>query len=230
MAPILAVTVSDRDIATGGARRIVDGWRIAVTLLDSCRLIAAAPGVLSAEEHTRFNAMRHRDAAEARRCAHVFKRQCLAAHLGLAPAAVGFARDTAGPRLLPPHSDTHVSLSHAPDAVAVAMAATPVGIDIERIERADDPVRLAARYFANDEAHAIAEAPAVDQPFAFAWRWVAKEALLKACDLKLSVALATSLGAAPRERDDLPCTLHVGGAPITIFAPADGYVCAVARG
>lgn len=199
------------------------GWRIEVAQ----RNLSRHGYVLSADERARCDTMTATGAASLRRAAHILKRLTVGARLGQAPEAVAFAPGDGRPVLAPPHQATHVSLSHTAGAVAVAVADTPVGVDIEAIARTDDAVRLAARYFAPAEARLIGHV--ADAQFEFAWRWTAKEALLKARGLSLTDALATSLGDNARPREAAPFALRARDAHITVFAPAHGYVCSVAR-
>lgn len=218
---MLAVVAGDRP-AEGAL--VVDGWHVSV--FDSTALIREAGHLLSPAERARFDAMTEAGGADLRRAAHVLKRIAAGTRLGVAPEAVPFVKGPA-PMLAPPHDGVHVSLSHTRDAVAVAVADAPVGIDIEPLTARGDPVRLAARYFAAEEARAIAEAR--DAAFAFSWRWVAKEALLKARSLTLRRALATPIGAGPRDGGELPFVCIAGDTRITVFAPAPDFVCALAR-
>ena len=213
----LTIALNDDDAAGPG------GWRVDVAWRD----LSARVHLLSADERARCDAMTATGAAHLRRAAHVFKREVVGARLGLAPEAVTFASGEGRPRLARPHDATHVSLSHGNGAVAVAVANRPVGVDIEAIARTDDAVRLAARYFEPAEARLIGES--ADAQFEFAWRWTAKEALLKACEISLTEALATPLGADARPRGAAPFTLQARDAHITVFAPVQGYVCSVAK-
>ncbi len=201
----------------------IGGWRMDIVRQD----LSSFAHVLSVSERARCDAMTVIDAADLRRAAHILKRQVVGARIGLKPDAVPFAEDDGAPRLLRPHHETSVSLSHTRGAVAVAVANDPVGIDVEPIDRTDDVVRLAARYFTAAEAQVI---NASDDPrFEFAWRWTAKEALLKACGLSLSQALAMCVGSLSRGRNNMPFSLSMHDMHITVFSPAPDYVCAVAR-
>ena len=224
---MLAVVVSDRPMAAP-TTSIINGWRVSVTRHDLASWPGDATRALSMDECARFDAMTAPGAADLRRAAHVLKREAVGARLGLPPAVVAFARDTRRPTLLAPHADTHVSLSHTRGGVAVVTAGAPVGIDIEPIDHRGDPTRLAARYFAGDEARVIAAAPSDERGFAFVWRWVAKEALLKCRGLTLGAALGTPLGDGPCRVGELPFSFEARDARITVFAPAPAFVCAVA--
>jgi 4'-phosphopantetheinyl transferase len=197
---VLAVAIED-DKARAG-------WRVEV----SRRALEAGAQTLSAEERARCDTMTAIAAARVRRAAHALKREVVGAPIGMAPEAAPFLPGAGPPRLAAPHDGTHVSLSHTHGAIAVAVSDRPVGVDIEAIERADDPVRLAALYFAPAEARLLGTLAAPQ--FEFTWRWTAKEALLKACGLRLDDALGTHMGEAPRAFNALPFTLCVGDARI----------------
>jgi 4'-phosphopantetheinyl transferase len=82
-----------------------------------------------------------------------------------------------------------VSLAHAGDRVVVALAAGPVGIDVERVSAAPDAVADVA--WSAAERAALAADPEGRSPEARARLWVRKEAVLKATGYGLSVPLAT---------------------------------------
>lgn len=199
------------------------GWRLDVAERD----FSSLTHLLSPDERARCDAMKVERAAHLRRAAHLLKREVVGARLNLPPEALKFADGDSAPRLLAPHDGQRLSLSHSGDAIAVAVADTPVGIDIEQIARGEDAIRLAARYFAADEASAISASP--DAAFEFAWRWTAKEALLKARGMSLTDALSVSMGAQRRRRDAAPFALQAGTAAISVFVPAPGYVSSIVR-
>lgn len=174
-------------------------------------------GALTADEAARLQRMTSMEARRLRRAAWIFRREVVAAHLRADPLSLRFA-----PRV-PVAGGAHVSLSHANGAIAVALDAAPVGVDIEPVAGRGDPCRLATRFFGADEAAANARAP--DPATAFVWRWTAKEALMKATGVTLRAALTTDVG----PDGPLPIERAVGGVFLTIFAPAPGFVCAIAR-
>ncbi len=105
----------------------------------------------------------------------------LARYLPIAPGALHFGRETKGrPYLL--HADApDFNLSDTGGGSVIAISAGGrVGIDIERTER-DPPVhRLAARWFAPDEADTLRALDADAGRRAFLRLWTAKEASCKA--------------------------------------------------
>ncbi len=213
MSPLLYVAVSDRADHAGAVP--VESWHVATTWGP-----ARCGDTLSQAELARCQSVTSPAASALHVSAYAFRREVLARRAGAPPAAIAFPQTYRTPLAC----GAFASLSHTHGAVAVACAARAVGIDIETAARGGDPVRLAARYFAPDEYAALARLAPAEAACAFSRRWTAKEALMKAAGCTLREALATSIGAdAP-----LPFTRTILGAAITVFAPAPGFVCAVA--
>ncbi len=108
-------------------------------------------------------------------------RTLLARYLPFEPADVRFGRESKGrPYLL--HADApDFNLSDTGGGCVLAVAAGGrVGIDIERCDRLPTVQRLAARWFAPDEAAALRGLDAETARRAFLRLWTAKEASCKA--------------------------------------------------
>lgn len=104
---------------------------------------------------------------------HVKQREAvaglLASHFG---HEVEIAHTDAGAPFIPGFTG-HISVSHCATAVAVAVAETPVGIDVES-HRYEKMRRVARRFIAAD-----ALATDADSPTMLAATWCAKEAIYK---------------------------------------------------
>src|SRR5690554_1622339 len=74
------------------------------------------------------------------------------------------------------------NLSHADDALVIAVASHGrVGVDVESTQRAvEDPMRLAQKYFHEDEAAALLALPEEQRLSRFLVLWTLKEACVKA--------------------------------------------------
>jgi 4'-phosphopantetheinyl transferase len=85
----------------------------------------------------------------------------------------------------------HFNLSHAPGLVACAVSAAhpATGVDVERLDRARDPLALADRYFAPSEVEALRACPAADRALLFFTFWTLKESYIKARGLGLALPL-----------------------------------------
>lgn len=155
-------------------------------------------GVLDAEETARREGF-HRDAdRDAYTVAHVALRRLLGKRLGLAPEAVTLVREPCthcgGPHGRPvvPGGAVHFSLSHTSGLVMIALAAAPVGIDVERVP--GDPATVAdiASQLHPRERAELAAVPAAGLASAFARCWTRKEALLKANGVGLNEDLSVT--------------------------------------
>ncbi|MFC8538359.1 4'-phosphopantetheinyl transferase family protein [Streptomyces sp. NPDC057249] len=170
----------------GNAPAVVDVWTLRIP--DHAATAAARAGILDAEETARAAGFLD-PAARARYVAsHVGLRVLLGTRLGTAPQDVSLVRERCGlPGCAKPHgrpavagrTGLHFSLSHAGDFALYALAATPVGADIEAPDTAGDGLERMARRLHPDERRAVdALAPAL-RGDALLGCWVRKEAFLK---------------------------------------------------
>ncbi len=89
------------------------------------------------------------------------------------------------------------NLSHSDGFVAVALGDGQVGIDLQRINLAFDPIPLAERFFSAEEAASIKQAAEMDRPDLFFALWTKKEALGKALGRGLADMLGKSTAKLP---------------------------------
>jgi 4'-phosphopantetheinyl transferase len=137
----------------------------------------------------------------------------IAVRTGQRPAEVSFDRTCR--RCGKPHGkpavrggDLEFSVAHSGDLVAVAVAAAPVGVDVEQLEGrphelgGGDPATLARLVLAAEEQAALAAVPASGRARAFLVAWTRKEAVTKAKGDGLRVPFGTVIvapdAAAPR--------------------------------
>ena len=167
----------DRGERTALGNGGVDVWSVSL-------LVPFAPprldAILSASEADALRRM-----APGRRvrmgAAWAARRLLIARYAGCAPVDVRFARPAGrAPVLAWPDRELRFSFSHSYDRALLALSTFPVGVDIERVDRAVDCVRLAARFDANGEAEFLRSLPAAARSEAFARLWTRKEAVLKA--------------------------------------------------
>jgi 4'-phosphopantetheinyl transferase len=123
--------------------------------------------------------------------AHVALRRLLSAYTGIPPRALRLGRDRCpccgGPHGRPVLLDVRTgpapdfpqfSLSHSHQAAVVALAATTVGVDVQRVPSAR-AVRLCLPDLHPAEQDELAAVPGRMRPAAFARLWTRKEAYLK---------------------------------------------------
>ncbi|MEU9702892.1 4'-phosphopantetheinyl transferase superfamily protein [Streptomyces sp. NPDC047981] len=174
-------------------------------------LPAARTDVLDAGE--RETARGFRSDADRRTYAevHVGLRVLLGGYLGMKPQDVPLVRRPC-PECREPHGrpavegdPLHFSLSHSDGLGLLAFAASPVGVDVERLP-GPDTVEEVAPMLHPREAAELAALPTAERPRAFARTWARKEAYLKGLGTGLARGLALDhIGAAE------PCEARLPG-------------------
>lgn len=110
-------------------------------------------------------------------------RQFVAALTGCPAAAVCVVTEQGRPRLGPPLEALSVSMAGREDWLALALAGSPLGVDLEPVGGAQEP---AWNVLSPGEQARLRALPAADRWPAFLALWTAKEAYLKAIGLGLS--------------------------------------------
>ncbi|MFF9852787.1 4'-phosphopantetheinyl transferase family protein [Streptomyces litmocidini] len=164
--------------------------------------------------------------------AHIALRRLLAAYTGVAPERVRLGGDPAcdhgGRRARPAMLDApiplHFSLSHSHGLVLFGVAATPVGVDVQRVP---SPVTagLCLPRLHPAEQEELARLPDEERPSAFGRLWTRKEAYLK--------GLGTGLGRSPAadylgERRGAAAPVRPSGWIVRNLPTAPGHVAAAA--
>ncbi|MDB1086129.1 4'-phosphopantetheinyl transferase superfamily protein [Streptomyces sp. ACA25] len=155
-----------------------------------------ASEVLDAEEKRRAAAFRQSRDRDCYLAAHLALRRLLGACLGTAAGAVRLVRE-ACPGCGEPHGrpavaggGVHFSLSHSGSLALLALAAVPVGVDVEAVPEAGTVADVAPQLHPA-EVEELAALPGSGRPAAFARVWARKEAYLK--------GLGIGLGRSPAE-------------------------------
>lgn len=151
---------------------------------------------------------------------HIALRRLLGARLGIPAAAVPFTREPCptcgGPHGRPAVADVahlHFSLAHTRGLALVALAATPVGVDVERMPRVQTVARCLPALHPDERAE-IEAAPPKTRRQAFAQLWTRKEAYLKGVGTGLSRSPAKDyLGSAQAGRPPGWSVLDVPAGP-----------------
>lgn len=155
-----------------------------------------APLVLGPSELARAEEFRRPGDRATYLCAHVGLRRVLGNHLGVAPRTVSMARapcpccgEPHGRPVLP-DGQLHFSLSHCEGLSLIAVAAAPVGVDVEPVPTPQTLVEAADVVHPVESAELAALAPAL-RPAAFARVWTRKEAYLKGLGIGLGADPST---------------------------------------
>ncbi|MEU6082804.1 4'-phosphopantetheinyl transferase superfamily protein [Streptomyces sp. NPDC047108] len=181
-----------------------------VWLVDVSAHAGAAAGesrLLDAGERERAGAFVRPADRDRYQVAHVALRRLLGGYLGRGPAEVEFLREPC-PGCGKPHGrpalpgePMHFSLSHSGDLVGIAVADTPVGIDVEELPGLHTVAEVASVLHADERAE-IEARPEAQRPAVFARCWTRKEAYLKGTGIGLAEDLSVTLvGAGPEPVD-----------------------------
>ncbi|MEV2254174.1 4'-phosphopantetheinyl transferase superfamily protein [Streptomyces sp. NPDC050147] len=233
-------TVADPDAPLDTAGKIdtvnaVDVWTLWIP--DLAAAAAARAGILDAEEAKRAAGFQDPAARTRYVTSHVGLRVLLGARIGTAPQDVALVRERCGmPGCEKPHGrpavagrpGVHFSLSHAGDVALCALAASPVGADIESMELAGDGLgRLAGRLHPGERCALDTLSPAARQE-ALLGCWVRKEAFLKGIGTGLPGGIgAHHVGLAAAVAPPWAPPVPDGWALLDVPAP-DGHHAAVA--
>jgi 4'-phosphopantetheinyl transferase len=169
--------------------RTVTVWRIKLDPDD--RTAEALRGHLAPDELERLARLHQSEVGRRWLVSRGALREILAAELGTSPPSVRLELGPHGrPGFDPQVHQTNLdfNLSHSGDVALMATGrGLRVGVDVERLRRGRDPLRVANRYFSPVEVEAVRGFPQADRPAAFLRYWTAKEALAKGLGLGLQV-------------------------------------------
>lgn len=185
---------------------------------------AALLALLSEAEHARIAALRRPEDRLRSLIGRAAARLILARRLRVGPRAVIFQEGPHGKPELDPqrHPGTHFNIAHSGEWVLLAVADSPVGVDIEHCATdATDPL-LQACFTEREQARIHSARDAIAQ-------WTAKEAVLKAGGYGLTMEPASfevPHGGSPWSEVSTPPALS--GIRCTRFSITDDYCAALA--
>ncbi|GEM46874.1 4'-phosphopantetheinyl transferase family protein [Deinococcus cellulosilyticus] len=122
-------------------------------------------------------------------------RWMLGRYLGCPPESIHLLTLPGGKPVLQDHPHLHFNVSHSADELLIGVARSPIGVDIEHINRHFNP-REVLQFFSAAEQKHILTGPLEH----FYWCWTRKEACLKASGQGITVSL--------QDMDTLQATLQ----------------------
>lgn len=161
-------------------------------------------------------------------------RNWLERQLGLQAGGLPLAREARGrPRIGPPGAGFDASWSHSGDGLLIALGReVEVGVDMEWRRPRPRALEVAQRYFAPAEIEWLEGRSPEQREFVFLRLWCAKEAVLKTHGYGLAFGLHRLVFAETEFGLRMQACDPALGVPedwhLHEFAPADGYVAAVA--
>ena len=142
--------------------------------LEECRRLVQMVSASKREQIKRY--VRLED-AQRTLLGDVLIRKALNDTFGLSNGAMVFGANTFGKPVLASHPEYYFNVSHSGNYVVGAVSSLPVGIDVEAIGKVD--MRIADRFFAQQEKQYIIDRPSSEQERAFCQVWTKKEAYVK---------------------------------------------------
>jgi len=161
---------------------------------------------LTPEEGERATRYRHAAAREQFVRSRAALRRLLAANLGCTPHEVEVVANADGKPMLR-GGGLQFNVSHTDGVVLIALADTPVGVDVERLRDMPGAAGLVGRYFSEPEQRQFAALPGTLQTAGFFRGWTCKEAVLK------------GIGCGVRELDRCFVELHPDAPPAILGPP-----------
>ena len=162
---------------------------------------------LTAEEGERATRYRNAAAREQFVRSRAALRRLLAADLNCRPPEVEVVANADGKPMLRGGGDLQFNVSHTDGVVLIALADTPVGVDVERLRAMPGAAGLVERYFSELERRQFAGLPESVQTRGFFRGWTCKEAVLK------------GIGCGVRELDRCVVELNPDAPPAVLDPP-----------
>jgi 4'-phosphopantetheinyl transferase len=191
-------------------------------------------GLLSAEERARAQRLREPQVRRRFVARRALRRRILARYVGCAPERLELRSDPRGRPYLGVGGDTPAfSTSHSAGLAVVAVSrVAALGVDVERVSGAVDPLEIAERFFSAREVAELRAARPSDRRERFFALWTAKEAYAKAVGEGLRLPLDRIEVAFGRgEPPGFPSLPGDAASPapwrLRLFVPAPGWIGAL---
>jgi 4'-phosphopantetheinyl transferase len=127
-----------------------------------------------------------------------------------------------------PRPEVFFNVSHSGDAVLIAVAERPVGVDVEQPRRGLNARELAQRFYCAEEWEELRRLEGNDQDQAFFRCWTRKEAIVKALGRGLQVPLSSFYAGTDAAELRIVQTGDGRSWKVRSWMPRAGYAAAVA--
>ncbi len=169
----------------------IDLWLCNPQSISDPELLKTYAKLLTSEElirQQRYKFAKHRHDALITRA---FVRTTLANYLNCDPKAIQFDKgEKDKPYITSPHTNLQFNVSHTEGLIICGITKqTPIGVDVEFVDRKTALLDIADRYFSPAETNDLFALPEKFQRSAFFDYWTLKESFIKAVGLGLSIPL-----------------------------------------
>ncbi|ASA21138.1 4'-phosphopantetheinyl transferase family protein [Paenibacillus donghaensis] len=144
---------------------------------------------LSAAKQQKIRRLMRREDALNVLMADILSRLCICRTLGIRNREIEFGQNAYGKPHLMGQNRLHFNRSHSGSWAAVAVSTESVGIDVERISKAD--LGVAERFFAPQEYRQLLQVEGGERQRFFYDLWTLKESYIKAAGQGLSLPLSS---------------------------------------
>ena len=167
---------------------------LSTTHVDPAIHLEEAASILSPDEREQAMRLHRTTDRQSYIFAHAVLRLLLSSRLETDPGSIRFEIGKHGkPALLFPRRDIHFNLSHADNAIAIALAASPIGIDVDAVRDDLDLDGIGQRFFTSDELDYLNCASPGEKRKRFFYIWTRKEALAKAAGTGVDTITSVSV-------------------------------------
>ena len=120
------------------------------------------------------------------------------------------------------------NLSHTDNLILIAIANSPVGVDVEKNERNADKESIIKHFFSEREQQSFFSQPEELRQLAFVKGWTRKEAILKATGEGLSAMKNHEVSFEPETHKPIINSVSAKKFKVTDFTPKEGYAACLA--
>ena len=135
---------------------------------------------------------------------------------------------TLGKPYLKDYPNLFFNLSHTDNLILIAIANSPIGVDVEKNERNADKEAIIKHFFSEKEQQSFFSQPEEQRQLAFVKGWTRKEAILKATGEGLSSMKNYEVSFEPETDTPIINSKSENNFIIKDFTPQDGYAACIA--
>jgi len=165
-------------------------WMLNPLSIQASELLHAYHDLLNDEEKNKVDRYKFAEHRHDALITRAFLRDTLAKYLAQDAKTIHFTKGEHGKPELSPANDISFNLSHTDGLIILAISKNvALGADCENIERSNDILAIADRYFSPTEVKALFSLPTDHQRSRFFDYWTLKESYIKACGQGLAIPL-----------------------------------------
>ena len=135
---------------------------------------------------------------------------------------------TSGKPYLKDYPTLFFNISHTDNLILIAIANSPVGVDVEKNERNADKEAIIKHFFSEKEQQSFFSQPDEQRQLAFVKGWTRKEAILKATGEGLSAMKDYEVSFEPEAENPIIYTKTELKFKVKDFTPKEGYAACLA--